>query len=283
MAKTFDNASENAAFNTYMSRARKAPMLSPADELQLANLAKSGGPGATRAQHTMITAHLRLVLSVAWKQVRPNFPLEDLVQEGNLGLMRALEKFEPERGFRFSTYAQWWVRQSINEYLKANGNAVRIPPNKTAQITKMNAIINRLSANGNLPSDAQVAAEMDIPVKLVRELAQYATAPISLNTPVFDGDAEFGDRIEDTNAVNPEAKLINDDMVSKLTAALSVLNERERDVVTRRFGLDGDEQETLDELSRKYGVTRERIRQIEVAALKKLKGGDTGRMLKSLL
>lgn len=283
MAKTYETASENAAFNAYMGRARRTPLLSPADEQQLAVLAKTGGPAGERAKHAMINAHLRLVLSIAWRYVRPNFPLEDLVQEGNLGLMRALEKFDHERGFRFMSYAQWWVRQSINEYLKANGHAVRIPPNRTLQISKMNNIINRLSENGRQPSDDQVAAEMGIPVKVVRELAQYATSPISLNTPIFDGDAEFGDRIEDVNAIDPEDKLIKDDMVSKLTAALAVLNERERDVVTRRFGLDGDEQDTLDELSRKYGVTRERIRQIEVAALKKLKGGDVGRMLKSLL
>jgi RNA polymerase primary sigma factor len=225
---------------------------------------------------------LRLVLSIARKYARSDLPLEDLVQERNLGLFKALEKFEVDRGFRFATYAQWWVRQSINDYLKANGRDVRLPANRVSQIGLMNQVIAKLSRGGYQPSDVEVAKEMGVSIKFVGELAQYASEPISLSTPVFDGDGEFGDQLEDETA-GPEETLLGSNLVEKLSAALGKLNDRERDIVTRRFGLDGNEPDTQETLALKYSLTRERVRQIEVASLKKLREGDSGRMLMTLL
>ncbi len=282
MIKTVKNSNQNDALNAYMNRARKVPYLTADQEVELINQVKQGGSAAQRAQDAIVLSHLRLVLSIARKYARPNLPLEDLVQEGNLGLFKALEKFQVERGFRFATYAQWWVRQSINDYLKANGRDVRIPANRVNQIGLMNQIIAKLSRGGHVPSDVEVAKEMGVSIKFVGELAQYASEPISLNTPIFDGDGEFGDQIED-EAAGPEETLLGNNLVEKLSAALGKLNERERDIVTRRFGLDGEEPDTLDILANKYRLTRERVRQIEVAGLKKLREGDSGQMLKTLL
>lgn len=281
MVKTV-NPEKNDALNAYMSCARKVPYLTADQEIDLVNRVKQGGSGAQRAQDAIVLSHLRLVLSIAWKYARANMPLEDLVQDGNLGLFKALEKFEVERGFRFATYAQWWVRQAINDYLKANGRDVRIPLNRVTQIGLMNQVIAKLSRGGHVPSDAEVAKEMGVTLKFVGELAQYASEPISLNTPMFDGEGEYGDLLEDGSA-GPEETVLGNNLTEKLTGALDKLNERERDIVTRRYGLDGDEPDTLEVLAVKYSLTRERVRQIEVAGLKKLREGDSGRMLKTLL
>ncbi|MBP9093183.1 RNA polymerase sigma factor RpoD/SigA [bacterium] len=282
MIKTVNNSNQNDALNAYMSTARKVPYLTAEQELALISRVKRGGSGAQRAQDALVLSHLRLVLAIARKYIRSNIPLEDLVQEGNLGLFKALEKFEIERGFRFATYAQWWVRQSINDYLKANGRDVRIPANRVNQIGLMNQVIAKLSRGGHLPSDVEVAREMRVSMKFVGELTQYAREPISINTPIFDGEGEFGDQIED-EAAGPEETLLGNNLAEKLSCALGKLNERERDIVTRRFGLDGNEPDTLEILANKYSLTRERVRQIEVAGLKKLAEGDSGRMLKTLL
>lgn len=281
MVKTVDSK-QNDALNAYMSRARKVPYLTAEQELELVSAVKRGGSGSQRAQDAIVLSHLRLVLSIAWKYVRPNMPLEDLVQEGNLGLFKALEKFEIERGFRFATYAQWWVRQSINDYLKANGRDVRIPANRVSQIGLMNQVIAKLSRGGHVPRDTEVAREMGVSIKFLGELAQYASEPISINTPIFDGDGEFGDTIEDEGP-GPEETLLENNQADAIHGALDKLNERERDIVTRRFGLDGDEPDTLDVLAKKYNLTRERVRQIEANGLKKLAQGDSGRLLKTLL
>lgn len=282
MVKTVNNSNQNDALNAYMSRARKVPYLTADQEIELINQVKQGGSAAQRAQDALVLSHLRLVLSIARKYARSNLPLEDLVQEGNLGLFKALEKFEVDRGFRFATYAQWWVRQSINDYLKANGRDVRLPANRVSQIGLMNQVIAKLSRGGYQPSDVEVAKEMGVSRKFVGELAQYASEPISLSTPVFDGDGEFGDQLED-DAAGPEETLLDTNRAEKLSAVLVKLNDRERDIVTRRFGLDGNEPDTLETLALKYSLTRERVRQIEVASLKKLREGDSGRMLMTLL
>ena len=196
MVKTV-SPNQGDALNSFMSRARKIPYLTAEQELELVSTVKRGGKGSQRAQDAIVLSHLRLVLSIARKYARANMPLEDLVQEGNLGLFKALEKFEIERGFRFSTYAQWWVRQAINDYLKANGRDVRIPSNRVSQIGLMNQVIAKLSRGGHVPRDTEVAREMGVSIKFLGDLAQYASEPISIHTPIFDGEGEFGDTIED--------------------------------------------------------------------------------------
>jgi len=172
MATSNRTNDSNEVFNAYMREARKIALLTPAQEIELATSVKQGGNKGQRAQDALIKSNLRLVVSIAWKYVRPNVPLEDLVQEGNLGLIKAVEKFDAELGYRFATYAQWWVRQSMTEYLRENGLAVRIPANRSIQIAKMNQAIAAIRRQGDLPTDTAVAAAMNVPVKLVIELAQ---------------------------------------------------------------------------------------------------------------
>ncbi|MBS1991241.1 MAG: RNA polymerase sigma factor RpoD/SigA [Cyanobacteria bacterium SZAS LIN-3] len=274
---------EQTALQAYMARARKFPLLNAAQEVELTRIFKAGGPQAIRARDAMVNANLRYVVSVAWKQVRDNVQLEDLVQEGNIGLMKAVEKFDETRGFRFITYARWWVQQAIGRYLDENGHAFRLPARSAQRIMRMNRVIAKLSRDGNQPTDAQVAAEMGLSLEEVHELAEYAKQPISINTPVLEGDAEFGDRLEDTAAVNPEAAAVETDFKARIYASLSKLTDRQRQVIVLRFGLDGNREHTLEEVGEIFSVTRERIRQIEAKALEALRGGGSGKVLKSFL
>ncbi len=282
MTQTRTNAnSSQSAFDAYMARARKHPILTADQEIELAKQVKQGGAAGNRAREIMVTSNLRFVVSMAWKQVRDTVPLEDLVQEGNIGLMKAVEKFDETRGFRFLTYARWWIMQAIRTYLDENGFAIKVPARSNQNIAKMNRVVAFLSRSGKQPSDEEVATEMGVDVEVVRDLAEWSKQPISINAPIFEGEGEVGDRLEDKSAVNPEAAAVEVDFRAKIAASLSKLTEKQRNVIALRFGLDGEGERTLEEISHIYGVTRERIRQIEAKALEILGGGQTGRVLKT--
>ena len=285
MAKAQNTLADNetTALSLYMAQARKIPLLSAAQEAALARSIQAGGADARAATEQMILANLRLVASIAWKYVRPDVPLEDLVQEGNLGLMHAISKFDPEKGFRLSTYAQWWIHQSVRRYLQENGRLIRLPVRRAEQVAQMNRVIAELSQGGRLPADKEVAARMEVDVDLVRDLAGYAAQPLSLSLPVFDGDSELGATIADEGAENPEDAAVESDFKARLRAALGKLSAREVQVLTWRFGLDGDEPKTLEEVGSIIEVTRERVRQIEAGALKKLARGESGQILRQFL
>jgi len=270
-----------SAFDAYMARARKFPLLTGPQEVELAKAIKAGGAAGERARQTMITSNLRFVVSMAWRQVRENVTLEDLVQEANIGLMKAVEKFDETRGFRFATYARWWIMQSMRTFLDENGFAVKLPARSAFNIGKMNKVVTKLSRGGNKPTETEVAREMGVDVELVRSLAEWSRAPIAMSSPIFDGDGEFGDRLEDKTAVNPEAAAIEQDFNAKIWAALDKLSEKQRQVIILRFGLDGKGVRTLEEISQIYGCTREWIRQIEDKALGILGAGSSGRTLGS--
>jgi RNA polymerase primary sigma factor len=272
-----------SAFDAYMARARKIPLLTAAQEVELTRKVKQGGAAGQRAREIMVTSNLRFVVSMAWRQVRETVSLEDLVQEGNIGLMKAVEKFDETRGFRFTTYARWWIQQAIRTYLDENGFAVKVPARSSQDIAKMNKVVAMLSRSGKQPTDDEVAREMGVSVEVVRDLAEWAKQPISINAPIFDGEGEVGDRLEDKEAVNPEAAAVEVDFKAKIGASLAKLTEQQRNVITLRFGLDGQGERTLEEIGQIYGVTRERIRQIEAKALETLSGGQSGRLLKTFL
>lgn len=283
MSHNGKNLDESSAMGLYMAQARKIPLLSPEEESALARTFQQGGPRARMAQDKLIVSNLRLVTSIAWKYVRPDLPLEDLVQEGNLGLMHAITKFDPDKGFRLITYAHWWVHQAIRRYIAESGRLVRVPVNKALKIAEMNRVVAALSKSGEVPSDAEVAQALGVDVEVVRELAVYSTQPVSIHSPIFDDDeGEFGDTLVDESA-GPEESYLDGDMKAKLRAALGSLKPRDAEVLTMRFGLDGEEPRTLEEVGAVFGVTRERIRQIEGAALKQLAKGESGRMLRQLL
>ncbi|MBU6451015.1 MAG: RNA polymerase sigma factor RpoD/SigA [Cyanobacteria bacterium REEB67] len=278
------NKDETAsAFAAYMAQARQIPFLSAEEEIELAKKIQAGGPEADTARNALVKSQLRMVVSMAYKQVRPSVTLEDLIQEGNLGLFRAADKFDHTMGFRFFTYARGWVKAAIGEYLNTNSFALPVPSSSARKLGNIKRAEIKLARDGRRPTEEQVATELRMRPSTVRYLNETSQAPISMSSPIFDGDGEFGDRIEDTDAVNPEAALIEGDFVAKITSALDKLNERERQVLVGRFNLDGEGVRTLEDLAQIYGVSRERIRQIEAKALDKLKSGQTGALLRTFL
>lgn len=268
----------------FIARALRAKMLSREEEIELAHQMKSRGKEGDSARDRIVEAHLKLAINVARKFAYTRIPMEDLIQEGSIGLMQAAAKFDVDKGFRFSTYARWWVFQSIKLYAFEQGREIRIPESQNKKIRKMNAIINKLSENGSVPTDQQVALAMDVDVETVQELAVFSLKPISINLPIGEtGDSELGDLLPDENAVDAEAEVVRANMIETIHGALDCLSDRERYVITKRFDLDGEGTQTLEELSQKFEVTRERVRQIQVKALEKLGAGASKNLLGSCL
>lgn len=257
--------------SVFINRAIRTKMLSREEEIELANAMQSRSRAGQAARDKLIEAHIKLAINVARKFTWTGMPLEDLIQEGTIGLMQAANKFEVEKGYRFSTYARWWVFQAIKQHAYEQGREIRIPESQHKHIRKMNRIIGDLSADGHLPTDLEVAEAMDVDVETVQELAVHALKPISINLPVGEeGSTELGDLLEDKNATDPEEELLRADVIEKIHNALDCLNGRERYIIAKRFDLDGQGKQTLGQLSDHLGITRERVRQIQVKALEKL-------------
>ncbi len=277
-------AVETSMFDEFIRQGAHSKLLTRQEERLLCDRIKAGGRDGDRARDELINRHLRLSMSCARKFAYTGLPYEELVQEGNIGLIKAVDKFEVERGFRFVTYAAWWVRSTISEYVRDCGRTIRLPATKVEKLSKMRRVLADLSKGGRAPSDTQVAQKMGITVEDVHDLMEWAHEPVSINVKIGeDGDAELGDLIADRSAVSPEAKLVEDDMNSRIREALSSLTEKEQKVLSMRFGLEDGETHTLEEVSQLYGCTREWIRQIEAKALEKLSKGASARVLKSFL
>lgn len=283
----FSNAPtvETSMLDEFIKQAAANPLLSRDDERQLCERMKAGGRDGEKARDELINRHLRLAVYGARKFAGTGLPHEELVQEGNIGLIKAANKFEPERGFRFMTYATWWVRSTISEYARDCGRVIRVSAKKMELISKMKrAIVDLTKANARPPSDIEVAKKLGVTVEEVHLLMELSHEPVSINIKIGENsETELGDMLADASAINPEAKLVEDQMVERVTDALSGLKDRERDVVIRRFGLGSGVIQTLEEIANDYGLTRERVRQIEAKALEKLGKGPNARLLKSLL
>lgn len=268
-----DQTLDRTSMKIYLDQIEHIPLLKPEEEISLAEDIQRGGAHGENARHRMIRSNLRLVIAIAKRYAHMGLAFSDLVEEGNIGLMRAVEKFDPKRGYRFSTYASWWIKQAMMRALSNQGKTIRIPVYMYDIIAKWrrvrDALVQRLS---RLPTRREIAKVLEIPVVKVKEIENIVNRPSSLNTPIsLDGTAELIDLIEDDSNRNPDAQvaeMLKNERVSKL---LGVLDEREKEILARRFGLEEHSPHTLEEVAQFFNVTRERIRQIEGVALKKIR------------
>ena len=252
----------------YVRAIGDGPLLTPAQERELARLKDLGDEVAKRK---LIEGNLRLVMSITRNYVNSGVPLLDLIQEGNLGLIRAVEKFDYKLGYKLSTYATWWIRQSVTRAIADQGRTIRLPVHVVDQVRKVARARRVLTQKLNRdPLPEEIAAESGFDLKRVNELLDLVEDPISLETPVGDGESIYADMLEDVNADQPEHMLADLLKTKELTTALSTLNERMRHVLELRFGLSGAKPRTLQEVGVELGVTRERVRQLEARALREL-------------
>jgi RNA polymerase primary sigma factor len=252
----------------YVRQIGDGPLLTPAEERELARRKDEGDEWAKRR---LIECNLRLVMSITRNYVNSGVPLLDLIQEGNLGLIRAVEKFDYRLGFKLSTYATWWIRQAVTRAIADQGRTIRLPVHVVDQVRRVMRARRILTQRLNRePLPEEIAAESGIEVKRVNELFDLVEDPVSLETPVGDGDSMYGDMLEDENSEQPDAALAELLRGVELQEALASLNERMRHVLELRFGLNGQLPKTLEEVGGELGVTRERVRQLESRALREL-------------
>jgi RNA polymerase primary sigma factor len=265
-----DSAALDDAVRAYLREIGRVKLLTAAQEVELA---KAMEAGSDEARRRLTEANLRLVVSVAKKYANRGMPLLDLIQEGNLGLIRAVEKFDYRRGFKFSTYATWWIRQAVQRAIADRGRTVRIPVHQAELIGKLVRVTDRLRGElGRQPNDAEIGLEMDIEAEKIRWLFQVAQEPVSLETPVGeDGESELGQFIEDEHAPSPHEQASRTMLKSDVEEALDSLPARERRVLQLRFGLVDGQQRSLEEVSARMGVGRQSVRELERRALDRLR------------
>ena len=266
----------------YLKEIGRVPLLTAEEEVALAKRMQDGDE---MAQKRLAEANLRLVVSIAKKYVGRGMPFLDLIQEGNMGLMKAVDKFDYTKGYKFSTYATWWIRQAITRGIADTGRTIRVPVHMVETINKTLRMTRQLLQElGREPTPEEVAEKLGVPASRVREVLKISRDPVSLDTPIGEeDDSHLGDFIEDDTALSPADSATFSMLKEELSNALESLTERERQVVKLRFGLEDGRARTLEEVGREFNVTRERIRQIEAKALRKLRHPSRSKRLKDFL
>ncbi|SDJ60470.1 RNA polymerase sigma factor RpoD [Alkalibacterium thalassium] len=272
----------NDPVRMYLKEIGRVDLLSAEEEIALAKRIEEGD---TIAKQELAEANLRLVVSIAKRYVGRGMSFLDLIQEGNMGLMKAVEKFDYEKGFKFSTYATWWIRQAITRAIADQARTIRIPVHMVETINKLVRIQRQLLQDlGREPTPEEIGAEMDLPTEKVRDILKISQEPVSLETPIGEeDDSHLGDFIEDNDATSPADNAAYELLKSELEDVLDTLTDREENVLRLRFGLDDGRQRTLEDVGKVFGVTRERIRQIEAKALRKLRHPSRSKQLKDFL
>ncbi len=269
----------------YLKEIGKVPLLTAEEEIELSKQMEEGGEVGKMARQRLAEANLRLVVSIAKRYVGRGMLFLDLIQEGNLGLIKAVEKYDYRKGFKFSTYATWWIRQAITRAIADQARTIRIPVHMVETINRLIRVQRQLLQElGREPTPEEIAREMDIPVEKVREIQKVSQEPVSLETPIGEEeDSHLGDFIQDENVQVPAEAAAYTLLKEQLGEVLDTLTERERQVLRLRFGLDDGRARTLEEVGREFHVTRERIRQIEAKALRKLRQPSRSRKLRDYL
>ena len=260
----------DSSLKLYLREISKTPLLTADEEVALAARIQNGDE---KARTQMISANLRLVVKIAQDYSNYGMPVADLISEGNIGLMKAVERFDPEKGGKLSTYAAWWIKQSIKRALANQSKTIRLPVHMVDKIAKMRRISVILAeALGREPTDEELADEVGLPHRKLALLRQASYRPASLDAPIHEGEStEFGEVLSDESAENPLDMLVGKDIHGELDGLLNLLDERERRIISERFGLTGREAMTLEEVGFEFGVTRERIRQLQNSALAKMR------------
>ena len=269
----------------YLKEIGRVPLLTPEEEVDLALKIQAGGPEGEKAKQRLSEANLRLVVSIAKRYVGRGMQFLDLIQEGNLGLIKAVEKFDHTKGFKFSTYATWWIRQAITRAIADQARTIRIPVHMVETNNKVKKVSSQLLHEyGHDPSAEEIAERLEMPVEKVREIMRVAQEPVSLETPIGEEeDSHLGDFIQDDNVPVPADAAAFTLLKEQLVEVLGTLTDREQKVLRLRFGLDDGRARTLEEVGKEFSVTRERIRQIEAKALRKLRHPSRSKKLKDFL
>jgi RNA polymerase nonessential primary-like sigma factor len=256
------------ATSLYLKEIGRSPLLSAKEEVHYATKFHEGDESA---RHRMIESNLRLVVKIARFYLNRGLDFLDLIEEGNFGLMRAVEKFDPSRGFRFSTYATWWIRQTIERALMNQTRTIRLPVHVVKELNIYRRLSRKLAQSlDHTPTYEEIAQEAGKPADTVNRILELNDSVCSLDIPVGDNEKSFGDTIPDHKSMCPEQATGNENLIAKLNDWLDELPEKQREVVIRRFGLLNHSQETLDQVGREVGLTRERVRQIQIDALRRL-------------
>ena len=261
---------EQSNMNIYLREIGQVELLSPEEEAELARRIRQGDAAS---RDRMIRANLRLVVTIAKEYTKIGVPLLDLISEGNIGLMTAAEKYNPDKGTKFSTYAAWWIKQRIRRALRDQGKTIRLPAHLSDKLFRMRrATADLVQELGREPSAEEVAVRIGVPEKTVRAWMELLREPVSLDQPAGDGDgkATVGDRVADQAAEDIGAGMDNRQLLEEMEGHLKELPERERFILERRYGLNGREAESLEEIGARLGITRERVRQLQNAALERL-------------